>query len=90
MPDPAPRHASVTDASLQLLIDALPPYVDRVVLNEILARLGAPPELERDLMRGLAENLPPDGPARSDFAIGFHVKGDGELTALFNQLIRWR
>ena len=78
------------DSSLQASIDALPTYIDRAILAEMLPRLEATHEQQLDLLRGLTEQLPAELPGKSgDFALSFDMEGNEEVTALFNQLIKW-
>jgi len=73
------------------MIDALPAYVDRAVLALILARIDSSPSRVSELLQGLKELLPADGPHNMhDFSIGFRVEGDEVLSTLFDQLIKWR
>ena len=79
----------MSDAELQRYVDALPAYIDREVLAQILSRVGGSHDDKIGLLQGLIEELPTEGPGgSSDFAVGFRVAGNEELTTLFNHLIR--
>ena len=80
----------MTDSSLQACIDALPSYIDRDVLAQILSRIPSEDQVT-ELLRGLKDDMPSDGPGSArDFSVGFRVKGDKTLAALFDRLIIWR
>lgn len=77
------------DADMQPYIDALPTYIDREVLAQILSRIGGSLDDKVGLLQDLIKDLPTEGPgAATDFNVEFRVPGNEELTSLFNHLIK--